>query len=156
MSEERQKTPVQLALPPAGGSEASASQAEGTEALRVGRNAESPAYKNQHPMEEICERENLRQALRQVRANQGSTPGVLTELDKWVRRRVRHAFWRQWQTGRNRCAELWRRGANLSSARKAAGSRRGPWRMSQTETVAFALSNAYLASLGLPSLAAGR
>jgi RNA-directed DNA polymerase len=84
------------------------------------------------------------------------TPGVLTELDKWVRRRVRHAFWRQWQTGRNRCAELWRRGANLSSARKAAGSRRGPWRMSQTETVAFALSNVYLASLGLPSLAAGR
>jgi RNA-directed DNA polymerase len=75
MSEERQKTPVQLALPSAGGSEASESRAEGTEALRVGRNAESPAHNNQHLMEEICERENLRQALHQVRANQGS-PGI--------------------------------------------------------------------------------
>src|SRR5205085_1262586 len=30
------------------------------------------------------------------------TPSVLRQLDAWVRRRVRCAFWRQWKTGRKR------------------------------------------------------
>lgn len=80
------------------------------------------------------------------------TPTVLRDLDKWVRRRVRYAFWRQWQNGRNRFAELRRRGVSRDWAAQAAGSRRGPWRTSHSPAVACALSNAYLASLGLPSL----
>ena len=74
MSGERQKIPVQLALPLADGREASVSQTEGTETSRVGRTTERPA-KQSALMEEVCERENLREALQQVRANQGS-PGI--------------------------------------------------------------------------------
>jgi RNA-directed DNA polymerase len=84
------------------------------------------------------------------------TPGVLRRLDSWVRRRVRCAFWRQWKTGRKRFAELVQRGVSRESAAEAAGSRRGPWRMSQSPALDQALSNAYLASFGLPSLLAGR
>ena len=39
------------------------------------------------------------------------TPAELENLDSWVRRRVRRAFWWQWKTRRNRLAELIRLGA---------------------------------------------
>ena len=84
------------------------------------------------------------------------TPSVLRRLDGWIRRRVRCAFWRQWKTGRKRFAELVRRGVSREVAANTAGSRRGPWRASQSAALDRALSNAYLSSLGLPSLVEGR
>jgi RNA-directed DNA polymerase len=69
---------------------------------------------------------------------------------------MRCAFWRQWKTGRKRFAELVKRGVSAEEAAKAAGSRCGPWHVSQSPALTHALSNAYLASLGLPSLAEGR
>src|SRR5438128_2086536 len=74
MSEERTKNQAQLALPFDCGSEASAEDREGTEALMARRETENPAG-NQRRMEEVCERENRRAALKRVRANQGS-PGI--------------------------------------------------------------------------------
>jgi len=74
MSGERQKTPEQQAFLFAGGSEAPVGEAEGTETLRTERRTESPAA-NQQLMEEVCERENLKGALQQVRSNKGG-PGV--------------------------------------------------------------------------------
>src|SRR6516225_9866514 len=47
---------------------------EATESLPTAHTPESPASTNQL-MEEICERENLKQALQQVKANKGS-PGI--------------------------------------------------------------------------------
>jgi RNA-directed DNA polymerase len=84
------------------------------------------------------------------------TPAVLRHLDSWIRRRVRCAFWRQWKTGRKRYAELVLRGVSGRSAAEAAGSRRGPWRVSQSPALNQALSNTYLALLGLPTLVEGR
>src|SRR5438034_5385034 len=74
MSEEPQKTQEQLAFPFAQGSEAAWGEKKGTEALRAKREAEDPAG-NQRVMEEVCERENRREALKRVRSNQGS-PGI--------------------------------------------------------------------------------
>src|SRR6058998_2307246 len=47
---------------------------EETESLRATSGPESPARTNRL-MEEVCERENLKEALRKVKANKGS-PGV--------------------------------------------------------------------------------
>ena len=74
MGEKRQKSQEQLAFPFVEGSEASRSETEGIEAPRARRETESPAG-NQRMMEEVCERENRRAALKRVRANQGS-PGI--------------------------------------------------------------------------------
>ena len=82
------------------------------------------------------------------------TPATLENLDSWVRRRVRRCFWWQWKTRSKRLAELIRLGANPASAAQAAGSRCGPWRVSGTPVLHQALSNVYLASLGLVSVAA--
>jgi len=102
--------------------------------------------------------EELAQYIRGWRGYFGfcETPSVLQHLDSWVRRRVRCAFWRQWKTGRKRYAELVKRGVREELAGKTAGSRRGPWRVSQSPALDIALSNVYLASLGLPSLVEGR
>jgi RNA-directed DNA polymerase len=84
------------------------------------------------------------------------TPAVLQGLDSWVRRRVRCAFWQQWKTGRKRFAELVQRGVRRRLAADTAGAHCGPWHVSQSPALDQALSNAYLASIGLPSLVAGR
>ena len=80
------------------------------------------------------------------------TPRVLTNLEAWIRRRLRSYLWRQWQNGHNRFNELRRRGVPKFSAAVAAGSPTGFWRMSGHPAVHQALRNHYFDSLGLPRL----
>jgi RNA-directed DNA polymerase len=74
MSDKRQKNQLELAFTEESRSEAPRVSAEGTESLAAKRTAESPAIGEQL-MEEVCERENCKQALARVKANKGS-PGV--------------------------------------------------------------------------------
>src|SRR5436305_2107395 len=80
------------------------------------------------------------------------TPRVLTNLEAWIRRRLRSYLWRQWQNGHNRFNELRRRGVSKFNAAVAAGSPTGFWRMSGHPAVQQALRNHYFDSLGLPRL----
>jgi RNA-directed DNA polymerase len=80
------------------------------------------------------------------------TPRVLTNLEAWIRRRLRSYLWRQWQNGPNRFKELRRRGVSKFLAAVAAGSPTGFWRMSGHPAVQQALRNHYFDSLGLPRL----
>jgi RNA-directed DNA polymerase len=82
------------------------------------------------------------------------TPVVLSNLDAWIRRRLRMYIWRQWQNGPNRFKELRRRGVPKFRAAVAAGSPTGFWRMSRHPAVNQALPNRYFDSIGLPRLAA--
>jgi RNA-directed DNA polymerase len=80
------------------------------------------------------------------------TPEVLVYLTRWVRLRLRAALWRQWHTPRRRRAALIALGIRPRLADNTAGSVRGPWRLARTKALAAGLSNAYFASLGLPTL----
>ena len=80
------------------------------------------------------------------------TPRVLTNLEAWIRRRLRSYLWRQRQNGRNRFKELRRRGVPKFHAAVAAGSPTGFWRMSGHPAVQQALRNHYFDTLGLPQL----
>lgn len=80
------------------------------------------------------------------------TPATLRGLDSWIRRRLRCLLWQQWAHGKRRFAELLRLGVNRQAAAKAAGSRRGSWRLAQSPALGFALPNAFFSSLGLPTL----
>ena len=71
---ERQKSQRELAFPEEGRGEAPRAPEEGTEPSVAGRRAESPAL-TERAMEEVCEEENVRKALRRVRENKGG-PGV--------------------------------------------------------------------------------
>ncbi len=74
MSDKRQKNQLKLAFPDQSRSEAPRASEEGIESLVAKRRAESPAI-GEPLMEEVCERDNCKQALARVKANQGS-PGV--------------------------------------------------------------------------------
>jgi RNA-directed DNA polymerase len=80
------------------------------------------------------------------------TASVLDEVEQWLRRRLRNVYWRQWQNGHKRYAELRRRGVAPALAQRTAGSRRGPWRLSDSPALHQALSKRHFYLLGLPSL----
>jgi RNA-directed DNA polymerase len=84
------------------------------------------------------------------------TPSVLERLDKWLRRRIRSAIWKQWKRGSVRFAELLKRGVGKDLAAQTAGSAHGPWRLAESPALHFALPNVYFDSLGIPRLAGGR
>jgi RNA-directed DNA polymerase len=83
------------------------------------------------------------------------TPEVLIALTRWVRLRLRAAFWRQWKTPRRRRAALIALGVS-GQLRNMAGSGRGPWHLARSKALSVGLSNAYFKSLGLPSLIKAR
>src|ERR1700687_3265874 len=71
MSDKRQKNQLELAFTDESRSEAPRVSAEGTESLVAKCRTERPAIGEQL-MEEVCERENCKQALARVKANKGS------------------------------------------------------------------------------------
>jgi len=71
MSGKRQKNQLELAFLAEDRGEAPRAAEEGTETLAAKRRAESPAIGEQW-MEEVCERENCKQALRESRPIKGA------------------------------------------------------------------------------------
>jgi RNA-directed DNA polymerase len=74
VSDKRQNNQLELAFAAGGRGESPETASEGTEPRPATRATESPAETKQL-MEEVCQRANLTEALRQVQANKGS-PGV--------------------------------------------------------------------------------
>ncbi|MBP1758923.1 MAG: ltrA [Firmicutes bacterium] len=74
----------------------------------------------------------------------------LKELDSWIRRRLRCYLWKQW--GRRGYRELRNRGVSRDLAWNTAKSAHGPWRLSRSPGLAFALPASYFVSLGVPTL----
>ena len=76
-----------------------------------------------------------------------------SELDKWVRRRFRSCYWKQWKNPRTRIANLKKLGIREKEAVTHGVSSKGPWVMSSSQAVHDeALSVAFLQESGLASL----
>lgn len=75
---------------------------------------------------------------------------ILRELDSWIKRRLRCYLWKQW--GRRGYKELRKLGVSIDLAWNTAKSAHGPWRLSRSPGLAFALTARYFARLGLPRL----
>lgn len=82
------------------------------------------------------------------------TPSVLRDLDSWIRRKLRCVLWKQWKRSRTRYRQMRRLeiDGRIAAITAKAGRRNGPWHMSRTPGMSWAVSNAYLDSLGLPRL----
>jgi RNA-directed DNA polymerase len=85
-SDMQQNIQIELNFPPTPAGEACEASREETESLPTMNDPQSPASTNRL-MEEVCERENLKEALRRVKANKGS-PGVdgiaVNQLDDYL------------------------------------------------------------------------
>jgi RNA-directed DNA polymerase len=77
------------------------------------------------------------------------------DLDHWIRRRVRMAYWRQWRKPRTKVKNLMRLGVRVQAAVACGITSKGPWRSAKTPGINQALSLDYLKSEGLYSLRDG-
>lgn len=76
----------------------------------------------------------------------------LSEIDKWIRRKLRCYLWKQWgNSGYRRLRKL---GVERRLAWNTAKSAHGPWRLSNSPALTQALPRKYFMRLGLPELAA--
>ncbi|HZK66304.1 MAG TPA: group II intron maturase-specific domain-containing protein, partial [Chloroflexota bacterium] len=80
------------------------------------------------------------------------TASVFEELDKWLRRRLRMVYWRQWKRGRTRRRNLRALGMPEWMGRMV-GSQKGPWRNAGSPPMQAGLTKAYWAKSGLVNLA---
>lgn len=74
----------------------------------------------------------------------------LQELTSWILRRLRCYQWKQW--GSRGYRELRRRGVSCVLAWNTSKSAHGPWRLSRSPALAFALPTGHFTRLGLPLL----
>jgi len=123
MSGKRQKNQNDLASPAESRGEAPMAVRGGSETRTAERRSES-LVSTDRLMEEVCERNNLLEALKR----------------------------KQWKRGRTRFAELRRRGVGKDLAACTAGSPHGPWRLSRSPALSYALPNAFFEDLGLATL----
>ena len=81
------------------------------------------------------------------------TPTVLSDLDCWIRRRLRSAVAKQWfQSCKARFRGLNGLGVDPKQAAITAVSRRGPWAMSNMKAFKLAMPNKFFADRGLLAL----
>ena len=73
-------------------------------------------------------------------------------LDKWVRRRIRACYWKQWRKSSARIRNLMKLGLERNEAVPFGSCSRGAWFMSRCESVQSTLTNAHLATTGLVNL----
>jgi RNA-directed DNA polymerase len=77
---------------------------------------------------------------------------IFSKLDKWIRRRIRSCYWKQWRYPRTRIAKLRKLGVRKRDAITHGISSKGPWVMSKTEAMHIAITIDYLRKQGLVSL----
>ena len=81
------------------------------------------------------------------------TPGVFTDVDKWLHRRLRMLLLKQWKRGRTMYRELQRRGVGGAALGIAARYGRSWWHVAAHKALQIALPGRYFESLGVPRLA---
>ena len=83
--------------------------------------------------------------------NYAYTKQKFRELTAWIKRRLRCYMWKQWGRARNN-KELRRRGVSRDLAWNTCKSHHGPWRLSRSPALAYALTTRYFVEQGLPLL----
>jgi group II intron reverse transcriptase/maturase len=81
------------------------------------------------------------------------TPGVLRDLDEWIRHRLRLVQLKQWKRGRTVFRELRARGVSQHAAALAARFARNWWRVAGHRAIQVALPTSYYDRMGVPKLA---
>lgn len=77
---------------------------------------------------------------------------IAQKLDKWIRRRIRMCYWKQWKKTKARYENLKRLGIKDEEAWSCANTRKNYWRLSDNQIINKALNNKTLEKLGYTSL----
>ena len=77
---------------------------------------------------------------------------IAQKLDKWIRRRIRMCYWKQWKKIKTKYDNLVRLGIEHDKAWQFANTRKSYWRISNSPVLAKSLNNKTLERLGYLSL----
>lgn len=77
---------------------------------------------------------------------------LLKRIDKWLRRRIRMAYWKQWKKIKTKFNNLKKLGLNKGKAWEYANTRKSYWRISNSPILKRTITNARLKKAGLISL----
>jgi group II intron reverse transcriptase/maturase len=77
---------------------------------------------------------------------------LLMELDKWLRRRIRMCFWKQWKKIKTKHDNLIKLGVPNYKAWEYANTRKSYWRISNSPVLSKSLTNKHLKEIGLVSM----
>ena len=77
------------------------------------------------------------------------TPKILSDLDKWFRRRMRQIRWKEWKKPRTRVANLRKLGISPRKAWEWGMTSKAYWRTAGSPILQRALPNEYWETLGL-------
>ena len=77
---------------------------------------------------------------------------IVTQLDKWIRQRLRMCIWKQWKKVKTRYKNLKKLGLNHWQAIKFANTRKGYWRTANSPIMETTFTNQFFNDLGLKSL----
>ena len=78
--------------------------------------------------------------------------GIATELDMWIRRRIRMCYWKQWKKVGARHDNLVKLGIPKGKAWEYANTRKGCWRIAGSYVLDKSLTNKYLEDEGFLTL----
>lgn len=78
--------------------------------------------------------------------------GTLRKMDKWLRRRLRLCYWKQWKKIKTKHDNLVKLGIDNFKAWEYANTRKGYWRISNSPVLNTTLSNNYLKEKGFMTL----
>ena len=78
--------------------------------------------------------------------------GIVAQLDKWIKQRLRMCIWKQWKKVKTRYKNLNKLGLNHYQAIKFANTRKGYWRVANSAILKTTLTNQFFNDLGLKSL----
>ena len=78
--------------------------------------------------------------------------GIVAQLDKWIKQRLRMCIWKQWKKVKTRYKNLKKLGLNHYQAIKFANTRKGYWRVANSAILKTTLTNQFFNDLGLKSL----
>ena len=76
----------------------------------------------------------------------------IPEIDRWLRRRVRMCYWKQWRYVRTKVRNLLKLGTHPGVAIPMCLSRKGPWKCARTLATQTGMTNQWLMDQGLLSV----
>jgi RNA-directed DNA polymerase len=77
---------------------------------------------------------------------------LISEIDHWLRRRMRMYYWKQWRHPRTKIRNLRKRGTSRTAALDVVLSRKGPWRLAHTLATQTGMTNHWLKNQGFVSV----
>jgi len=78
--------------------------------------------------------------------------GIMKALDEWIRRRLRACIWKQWKKIKTKYDNLLKLGVEKQKAWAYANTRKGYWRISNSQILNMTLTNKYFEDIGYRSL----